>query len=134
VAVSGVGSNCFGGNEVFESIFKRSNMAVQAAQQIADLKEEVARLQAKLQTNTKQLILVTLIPKWAGTVQSGPLDQFFEGIENTGEIWNWSTEGKVRVGRLKVTGGAKAFLNTASEITKTQSFLGHVQVGISDAF
>jgi hypothetical protein len=93
-------------------------MAVQAAQQIADLKEEIARLQAKLQTNTKDLTLVAVVPTWAWTVESGPLDEFFECIENTGEIGNWSTKDKVSVAQLNVTDGAKAFLNRTPELRK----------------
>ena len=56
-------------------------MAETVAQQMASLQLEVQNLQAQLQTRTpvtKDLSLVALVPKWAGTDKAIPLHEFFE--------------------------------------------------------
>ena len=40
----------------------------------------------------KDLSLVTLVPKWGGADNAPPLAEFFEAIEGTAKIGNW-TEG-----------------------------------------
>jgi hypothetical protein len=55
-------------------------MAEQVAQQMAWLQLEVKSLQAQLQarpTVTKDLSLVSLIPKWARNDKAVPLHEFF---------------------------------------------------------
>jgi hypothetical protein len=61
-------------------------MAEGVAQQIARLQLEVQNLQAQIQMRsaaTKDLSLVPLVPKWAGTDKTIPLHEFFDTIENT---------------------------------------------------
>ena len=68
-------------------------MAEAVAQQMARLQLEVQNLQAQLQTrtpSTKVLSLVALVPKCSGTDKAIPLHEFFETIESTGKIDNWS--------------------------------------------
>jgi hypothetical protein len=69
-------------------------MAETVAQQMARLQSEVQNLQAQLQVRppvTKELSLVALAPKWAGTDKAVPLNEFFETIESTARIGNWSS-------------------------------------------
>jgi hypothetical protein len=68
------------------------------AQQIARLQTEVNSLQSQLTTRptvTKDLSLVGLIPKWSGTEKATPLTAFFEAIEGTARIGNWSDADKI---------------------------------------
>jgi hypothetical protein len=68
-------------------------MAEAVAQQMARLQLEVQNLQAQLQTrtpDTKDLSLVALVPKWSGTDKAIPLQEFFETVERTGKIGNWT--------------------------------------------
>ena len=68
-------------------------------------------LQAQLQSRnpvTKDLSLVALMPKWAGTDKATPLHEFFETIESTRRIANWTQEDMIRIATLKLTDVARA--------------------------
>ena len=39
---------------------------------------------------TKDLSLVTLVPKWGGTDKSSPLAEFLDVIDGTAKIGNWT--------------------------------------------
>jgi hypothetical protein len=53
-------------------------MAV-SSQAMADLQARFQELQARLDTTTNDLSLLTLVPKWAGTKKSGSLQEFVRG-------------------------------------------------------
>jgi hypothetical protein len=94
-------------------------MAEAVAQQMARLQLEVQNLQAQLQTRslvTKDLSLVALVPKWAGTDKAISLHEFFETIESTGRIANWTQEDVIRIATLKLTDVARAFYNGTLEL------------------
>jgi hypothetical protein len=94
-------------------------MAEQMAQQMARLQVEVQNLQAQLQTRppaTKDLSLVALVPKWAGTDKAISLKEFFDTIESTARIGNWSNEDMVRIATLKLTDVARTFYNGTLEL------------------
>jgi hypothetical protein len=78
---------------------------------MARLYLEVQTLQNKLQTTSKNLSLVSLVPKWAGTAQSSPIHQFLEIVESTARLGNWSGEDMVRVATLKLTDTTRNFFN-----------------------
>jgi len=59
----------------------------------------------------KDLSLVALLPKWAGTDKATPLKNFFDSIESTARNGNWSSEEMVRKGTLKLTDVARTFYN-----------------------
>jgi hypothetical protein len=64
-------------------------MAEQIAQQMARLQLEVQSLKAQLQarpTVTKDLSLLSQIPKWAGIDKAVPLHEFFETIEGSARV------------------------------------------------
>ena len=76
-------------------------------------------LQAQLQSRTpatKDLSLVALVPKWGGTDKAVPLKEFFDIIENTARIGNWSNEDMVRIATLKLTDVARTFYNGTLEL------------------
>jgi hypothetical protein len=78
-------------------------MAEQIAQQMARLQLEVQSLQAQLQgrpTVTKDLSLVSQIPKWAGNDKAVPLHEFFEAIEGSARVGNWSEQDMIQVATL----------------------------------
>jgi hypothetical protein len=86
-------------------------MAEPVTQQLAKLHLEVQQLQSRLQTSTKDLSLVSLVPKWAGTANSGSLHEFFESIEIASRIGNWSDDDMVRIATLKLTDNARLLYN-----------------------
>jgi hypothetical protein len=93
-------------------------------QQLARLQLEVQALQAQLRagaelpgaTLTKDLSLVSLVPKWAGTPKTAPLSEFIEAVETAARIGRWSEEDKVKLAALKLTDSAKAFYNSRPEL------------------
>ena len=94
-------------------------MAETVAQQMAKLQTEVQTLQAQLQarpTATKDLSLIALTPKWAGNDKAIPLHEFFETIESTARVANWSPEEMVRIAVLKLTDNARSFYNVNLEL------------------
>ena len=83
-------------------------MAEAVAQQMARLQLEVQNFQAQQQSRTpitKDLSLVALVPKWAGTDKAAPLHEFLATLESTARIGNWSQEDMIRIAILKLTRG-----------------------------
>jgi hypothetical protein len=94
-------------------------MAEAVAQQMARLQLEVQSLQSQLQarpTVTKDLSLVSLIPKWAGNDKAIPIHDFFEAIEGSARVGNWSEADKIQVAVLKLADAARAFYNASVEL------------------
>jgi hypothetical protein len=92
-------------------------------QQIARLQAEVNSQQSQLTTRptvTKDLSLVGLIPKWSGSEKAAPLTEFFEAIEGTARIGNWSDADKIQVAVLKLTDAAKAYYSSAQELHSSE--------------
>jgi hypothetical protein len=94
-------------------------MAEARSQQIARLQQEILSMQAQLQTRpsaTKDLSLVSLIPKWAGNEKEIPMHEFFVTIEGSARVGNWSDTDKIQVAVLKLTETARAFYNGNLEL------------------
>lgn len=89
-------------------------------QQIESLQAQLANLQAQISsgrpTAPKDLSLVALIPKWAGTEKSMSVHEFFETVENTAKVGNWGPTDKIQIVVLKLTEVAKAFYNSTLEL------------------
>src|SRR5215470_18879002 len=88
-------------------------------QQFARLQAEVNSLHAQLTarpTLTKDMSLVGLVPKWSGTEKASPLAEFFDAIEGTARIGNWSDADKLQVAVLKLTDAAKAYYSSSQEL------------------
>jgi hypothetical protein len=95
-------------------------MAETMAQQLARLQTEMQELRSRLQPVTstmKDLSLVSLVPKWAGTLKSEPFHEFVEAIETAADVGLWSNKDKVWIAMLlKLTDAAKAFYNAMPEL------------------
>jgi hypothetical protein len=59
---------------------------------------------------------VSLIPRWAGNEKAIPLHEFFETIEGSARVGNWSDTDKIQVAALKLTDAARAFYNGNLEL------------------
>jgi hypothetical protein len=91
-------------------------MAESVEQQMERLQEQLQNLQAQLQSRqptTKDLSLVSLIPKWGGNEKAAPLQEFFNAIEGSAKVGNWSDADKIQVAVLKITDAARAFITLA---------------------
>jgi hypothetical protein len=67
------------------------------------LRQEIPMLKAKLSNTTaKDLSLVILIPNWAGTSTSHGLQEFFNSVDTTVDLGNWTDADKIRVATLKL--------------------------------
>ena len=64
----------------------------------------------------KDLSLVTLVPKWSGTETASPLVEFFEAIEGTARIGNWSEADQIQICALRLTETARAFYSATPEL------------------
>jgi hypothetical protein len=91
-------------------------MAELLVRQRARLHLEVQTLQKKLQTANKDLSLVSLVPKWAGTSESSLLHEFFHTIEKTARVGNWSNYDMVCIVMLKLTDTEQVFINTTPKL------------------
>jgi len=89
-----------------------------AAQEIAELKDQIARLQVRLQTTAKDMSLVTLIPKWSGTSRSGSLNEFLNSVESAANMGNWDDRDKISIATLKLEDTARTFAEAAPEFQK----------------
>jgi hypothetical protein len=94
-------------------------MAEPVAQQIARLQLEIQNLHVQLQAKTqetKDLCTVTLIHRWSGADKSQPINDFFDSIEASTRVGNWSDADEKEMCILKLTDAAKAFHNATSEL------------------
>jgi hypothetical protein len=87
--------------------------------QLARLLLEVQSLQAQVQAGsaaTKDLSLMSLVPKWAGKPKMAALSEFLETTENTAHIKRWMSEDMIRITTLKLSDTARAFYNATPEL------------------
>jgi len=64
----------------------------------------------------KDLSLVTLVPKWGGADNANPLAEFFEAIEGTAKIRNWTEADKIQVCVLRLTDNVRDFYRATPEL------------------
>jgi hypothetical protein len=87
------------------------------AEQIAQLQSEIMDLKALMRDSaTKDLSLISIIPRWSGSHRALPLNEFFEAIEGSASIGNWSESDCKHICILKLTDAAKAFYNASIEL------------------
>jgi hypothetical protein len=94
-------------------------MTEELEQQIARLKLQVQKMQAKLQSRqlaTKDLSLESLILKWAGNDKVVPIHEFFNAVESSARLGNLSDINKIQIAVLKHTDAAREFYNAISEL------------------
>jgi len=64
----------------------------------------------------KDLSLVSLVPKWIRGETAPPINPFFEIIEGSASIGNWTEADLKQVCALKLTDAARAFYSAAPEL------------------
>jgi len=64
----------------------------------------------------KDLSLVSLVPKWNGGDTAPPINEFFEMLEGSATIGNWSETDLKLVCALKLTDAARAFYSATPEL------------------
>jgi hypothetical protein len=77
--------------------------------------EFAGQLQAR-QTLTKYLSLLSQITKWAGNDKAVSLHEYFEAIESSARVGNWSEQDLIQVATLKLAESARAFYNRSLEL------------------
>jgi hypothetical protein len=93
----------------------------------AQLRQEVQALQSELRTLRgqvtngrptahKDMSLIFLIPKWGGTAKSMSVTEFFDSIEGSSKLGNWTDVDKIQVATLKLTEAAKVFYSGSVEL------------------
>jgi len=65
---------------------------------------------------TKDLSLVSLVPRWSGGETAPPIGEFFETIESSAAIGNWSEADRKQICALKLTDAARAFYSATPEL------------------
>jgi len=89
-----------------------------------------------VRTKVKDLSLVSLVPKWSGSVTALPIQEFFEIIEGSAKIGNWSEADQIQVCALKLTESARSFYNVTPELRDTaitwQKFKSHLATRFRD--
>ena len=65
---------------------------------------------------TKDLSLVSLVPRWSGGETAPPIGEFFEIIESSAAIGNWSEADRKQICALKLTDAARAFYSATPEL------------------
>ena len=65
---------------------------------------------------TKDLSLVSLVPRWSGGETAPPIGEFFEIIESSAAIVNWSEADRKQICALKLTDAARAFYSATPEL------------------
>jgi hypothetical protein len=64
----------------------------------------------------KDLSLVSLVPKWSGGETALPINEFFELLEGTAALGNWSEADLKQVCVLQLTDAARAFYSATPEL------------------
>jgi hypothetical protein len=64
----------------------------------------------------KDLSLVSLVPKWSGGETAPPIQEFFDTIEGSAAIGNWTQADMKQVCALKLTDAARAFYSATPEL------------------
>jgi hypothetical protein len=57
-----------------------------------------------------------MVPKWSGTDKAVPLYEFFEILEGTARVGNWTQEDLIRITAIRLTDVARIFYNGGSEL------------------
>jgi hypothetical protein len=65
---------------------------------------------------SQDMSLVTIIPKRSGTITPIPLSEFFEGIEGSALLENWSEVDLVKVCSLKLRNSGRSFYSATPEL------------------
>ena len=64
----------------------------------------------------KDLSIASLVPKWSGGETALPINEFFDTIEGSAAIGNWTEANQKQVCALKLTDAARAFYSATPEL------------------
>jgi hypothetical protein len=94
----------------------------QLKQQLDSLQSELANLRMQVRSSvanptvSKDLSLVSFIPKWSVTDKSVTVNEFFEIVDSTAKVGNWSEKDKIKISVLRLTDIAKSFYSGCIEL------------------
>jgi len=98
-------------------------MAESLEKLVENLEAEISNPRAQISsgrpTAPNDLSLISFIPKWSGTKKSVRVKEFFESVESSAIIGNWSQSDKIQITVLKLTEVAKAFYSSNPELHST---------------
>jgi hypothetical protein len=86
---------------------------IQSRAEIARLKEQMA---AMIPTRSKDLSLISIVPKWSGAETAAPLEEFLSSCEAAAKMGRWDEVDKIQVAILRLVDPAKSFYNTNLEL------------------
>jgi len=90
---------------------------------VENLQAEISNLRAHISsgrpTALKYMSLISLIPKLSGTEKSVRVKEFFESVESSTIIGNWSNFDRIQITVLKLTEDAKAFISSNPQLYST---------------
>jgi len=64
----------------------------------------------------KDLSLVSLVPRWSGGESAPPIQEFFDTIEGSAAVGNWTQADMKQVCALKLTDAARVFYSATPEL------------------
>ena len=77
----------------------------------------------------KDLSLINVVPKWGGAENASPIEEFFDIIEGTARIGNWTEADQIQVCALRLTDSAREFYRATPELKdptiKWEDFKAH---------
>jgi hypothetical protein len=93
--------------------------------ELAETKAELQRVRERFSVGTttvhKDLLLISVVPKWSGTEAAIPLEEFISSIEGAARIGKWEDSDKLEAARLKLSDAAKQFYNGCAELESAKA-------------
>ena len=77
---------------------------LEAKKEIERLKERASK--SSTQTVNKDLSLISVIPKWPGSDDTGTIEEFLGSIEAAAKVGRWNENDRQEVAVLRLTGSA----------------------------
>jgi len=86
-----------------------------------EARKEIDHLKERASTNTTPIVhndlsLVSVIPKWSGSDDTGTLNEFLESIESSGRKGRLTENDQREVAGLRLTGSAKLFYRCCDKL------------------
>jgi len=88
-------------------------------QELEESKSEIRRLRERMSLGTptvyKDLLLISLIPRWSGSDSTNSLEEFISTLEASARIGRWEPKDTVEIAALKLEGSARVFYQGCTE-------------------
>jgi hypothetical protein len=90
----------------------------QLQRDLDESKLETQKLRMSLGAPTvhKDLLLISLIPKWSGSETSKSLEEFFPTVEASARIGRWDAKDMLEIAALKLEGSARVFYQGCTQL------------------